>query len=332
LLNVEGLKDVISALRGDDTYESALLQLAFAYRFQKMGAHISLEPAAARGRRGDISLLWQDQTYMVECYVPRMRTDQDLLRDVYAYSLEKVTTAASEAGKVIRALIHFTSYPDTSQRQEIEQATIRLIKDVPPRSSRRISVSCAEVEVQEITGQPDEDFLEDGTPNEHGPYFSLAGGVMVESETDVETILRPRGWWSPPMPKRSRVFWSLPPRQSESLADRSSDLSDRIAKRKLRQTRAEGGTAKRIVIAQIPEVREQDELARRVARGVQQRLMPRHEGIAVIILTARVWAHARRFRYLAYLLQGVDRDNILHEIYRKIGYIDFTFDVLHDWR
>jgi hypothetical protein len=69
-----------------------------------------------------------------------------------------------------------------------------------------------------------------------------------------------------------------------------------------------------------------------IARGVQQRLVPRHEGIAAIILTSRVWTAEHRFRYFSFLLGGKDRDEIMGEIYRNAGRIDFNFDLLHDWR
>jgi hypothetical protein len=107
-------------------------------------------------------------------------------------------------------------------------------------------------------------------------------------------------------------------------------LSDRIAK-KFDQTKAQGRVAKRIVIAQIPEAREKNEVGRKIAQGVQERLIPKYTDIAGIILTSRVWTHQGRFRYLAYLLKGKDRDDIMDEVYEKIGNIDFAFDLLHDW-
>ena len=129
LVRVEGLQEVITSLRGEDTFDSALLQLAYAYRFQKMGVQVRLEPAAARGRRGDIHLAWRGKEYMVECHAPRPKPDP--LKDVMAFSFDRITKAASDTGKVVRVLIRFLSYPDDQQRLEMEKAAARLIRDVP---------------------------------------------------------------------------------------------------------------------------------------------------------------------------------------------------------
>jgi hypothetical protein len=108
---------------------------------------------------------------------------------------------------------------------------------------------------------------------------------------------------------------------------------DQIAE-KLGQTRTKDGGAKRIVIVQVPEGigRGWNRQARRIAGGVQQRLVPRHEGIAGIILTSRVWTGEYRFRYFGFLLKGKEPDAIVPEIYQKVGNVDFHFDLLHDWR
>lgn len=335
LFTVDGLQEVIhSSLRAENKFDSALLQLAWAYRFHKIGAQVRLEPAAARGQ-ADIHLTWRDKEYMVECYIPSEETDQDQIEDVLSFSLGKMTEVASNVGKVVRVLIRFFTYPDTPQRLALEKAAARLIRDVPQGGSVRALVTCADVEIQEITGQFDDDFLEDGTLNENGRYSASADGCMARSLVSLERFMEPPGRSSPSLQREreSRVFWWLPPLESQSPAERISELSNRITE-KLKQTRTEEGKAKQIVIAQVPKGvgRWRNDRARMIARGVQQRLVSKHEGIAAIILTSRIWTTEYRFRYFSFILGGKEHNEIADEIYQKVIRIGFDFDLLHDWR
>ena len=82
LFQVAGLHDVIrSSLRANNKFNSALLQLAWAYRFRKLGAEIQLEPPAASGQ-GDILITWRNKKYTVECYIEKEASSLEEVKDV----------------------------------------------------------------------------------------------------------------------------------------------------------------------------------------------------------------------------------------------------------
>ena len=61
------ITECLNNLKVDKQYESTLFQMAFAYRFRKLGFKVGLEPLTLRGK-SDILLEDENRKYVVECY------------------------------------------------------------------------------------------------------------------------------------------------------------------------------------------------------------------------------------------------------------------------
>jgi hypothetical protein len=107
-----GLNDVLLSLRDTRSFDSALLQLAYAWRLLRRGAQVSFEPSVHGGRRGDIAAVWQAHPIIFECFVPgpsqEFRHETERFKDFLAYSVKKFADAAQRSGKKVRVLIRFT--------------------------------------------------------------------------------------------------------------------------------------------------------------------------------------------------------------------------------
>jgi hypothetical protein len=64
--------DLVAGLKA--AYGSTFLQLAFGYRFRRLGAvGLQFEPPVERGRKGDLAFEIEGTRIIAECYIPRVR-------------------------------------------------------------------------------------------------------------------------------------------------------------------------------------------------------------------------------------------------------------------
>jgi hypothetical protein len=88
LVRVPRLSDVINHMKNAPEYRTSLLQLAYAYRFRRVGAtDLQLEPTADGGRLGDFAFTIEKMGIIAECYVPRPASDDPLGEIKHSYSL-----------------------------------------------------------------------------------------------------------------------------------------------------------------------------------------------------------------------------------------------------
>jgi len=72
LAHTPRLPTVIRKMKNAQDYLPSLMQLAFAYRFLRIGAEaMELEPPVADGRVGDLGFRLDGNYYLAECYIPR---------------------------------------------------------------------------------------------------------------------------------------------------------------------------------------------------------------------------------------------------------------------
>lgn len=69
LATVPKLLDVIRQLKNKDDFDSAFIQLAYGFRFLKIGAtEIAFEPDIDNGGKADIIFKFSNQSYLAECF------------------------------------------------------------------------------------------------------------------------------------------------------------------------------------------------------------------------------------------------------------------------
>jgi hypothetical protein len=65
------LNDVMRQLKNKDDFENTLIQLAYGFRFSKIGAtDLAFEPDVDDGRKADILFKFDGQQYLAECFRP----------------------------------------------------------------------------------------------------------------------------------------------------------------------------------------------------------------------------------------------------------------------
>jgi len=123
------LNEVLSMLRNAEQFDRAFVQLAFGYRFLRLGvAGFEFEPSTDGGRRADHFFTSGGTPYLVECYEPesvRHAAHSDLIN----HSLAAVWNAAEYHHRRVIAKVTMDSLEavDAQMRKAIEQNVRGLI-------------------------------------------------------------------------------------------------------------------------------------------------------------------------------------------------------------
>jgi hypothetical protein len=328
LAGVRRLDQVVTMMRQRGQFESSMMQLAYAYRFQKAGAQVELEPDATAGRRSDIGLLLDGHRFLAECYVPTSGR-KSALSEIVDYSVPKLFRAAKHHGIKARIRIVFSREPRPGERTVLERSIRDAISQVATDQCLSVDVSWATISVSDISGvDPDPDY-----PDPQGAEPTLmpedGDAILSEISVDPRDVERVKDGSAVFMARGSRFIFKWPQLKSTSIDERVEELKDKFDE-KLQQTKKEG--AGRILIAQVKEGQEMNAEDEEVARRLQERLLGRHKRIGALILTSRKWTTANRYRYHGYVLYGPSGLSVLRRAVRVLSETDGSGDVLNDWR
>lgn len=332
LARVPRLDVVVRAMR--DRYGPGLLQLAYAYRFQRLGAtSLELEPEAAGGRYADISFELSGAPYLVECYIPEVK-HEDSSQELQ-YSTKTIFDALGQrANRLARVCIRLRRPINAEDRKRIQQVTVGAIRTMGDRALVEVQDEAAAISIEDISDMTtDTDFPRPGQPRGSSArlYGDAFWGMSEESVAVGEIPAIRRGAASAPKPSNRVFVWRASEEEiPQPFEARVKELVEKISD-KLAQTRRDDDT-RRIVVASIPEAVDPDSGARRLVRSVYDRLLPKHRGVAAVVLTARVWTTAKRHQYRGFVLFGEEGQRLPIDSFNRLQELEGEADILQDWR
>lgn len=327
LAGVVGFNAVAAMMREASLFETTRLQLAYAYRLGRAGTEILLEPSAQGGRRADIEIRRGQRRYMAECYVPDVGKQNVRLTELAEFLLPKIIKAAKHHRITVRVSVRFARELEPSERRQVEAWARDAIEEVVTTGfASRESEFCT-LRVQNISGRAfDSDFPD---PLVDQPSVPATEADFVGSECTVEADEwdAVKDGKARTKQRGSRVLFKWPRTSAEMAVDRVSELAGRFVA-KLRQTRVEG--AGRLLIAQVPEAHTITPADLEIARRLGERLVSDGKEFSALILTARVWTDASRYRCRRIIIEGPGIDAFPSELRRSLEEVDHGGDLLQD--
>lgn len=335
LLHIKNLDKVLVMMKSN--YAQSLLQLAFGYRFLKLGGrNLEFEPIAKEGRVADIFFELDGIPYMVECYIPQEPETIDSTQ-ILIHSRQVISRAIFSANKIVRVFIDLKQTVYSKEKIIIEKMITDAIKGTPAGEDIIIDNDIAQITISDIsTMHEDNDFPV--PPNPMKLYGDADLGMHlgeVPKTKEVMSQIRDGAYIYDGI--RSRIFVKRPKSEKTktSVSDRVNRLKGKLED-KLSQTRHPDLEVRRILIAEIPEGKQvvvEDSLsAKHICQKLQERIIPSHSNISSLFLCCRTWTTAFRHYYTGVLVQGKEQDCIPAELMLKLNKMERDYIWVNDWR
>lgn len=329
LSKVKNVDYVIAQMR--DKYHSGLLQLAYAYRFLKLGAaDLTLEPPSSRGRKSDIRFELLNMPILVECYIPKAKENNSSLE--LHHSVGPIADALKGKQGAYRVCIRLKSSIDAKDRKRIERAVISMVHALGDPEQMEKSDESADILIEPVADGADEvDF-----PQGSGPWRMYGGadwsahfGYCTRQE-----IQETRNGLDRRYKMGSRLFvWRPPGEKGEPSLEQRVERLERKISRKLSQANPRDKATKRILIISVEEGKHENYDHLRVCNELHPRILRRHSNVFLVILTARVWTTENDYRYPAISLCGPGENSILSlALVKELSALEQRHDILGDWR
>lgn len=311
LANVPGLAEVITSLKDRGQFNSAFLQLAHAYRFNKLGvSKLMLEPSTDSNRKGDIYFEVADDKFIVECFHEDLG---DPMKEFW--KVNRITRAVFKMAKwsrsIFRVCIKLEVY--LSDILSIELAskvrTLAVAAENHPieQKTDKYHISAMKVNSTHVMEKMGKAW------NTCSSYGECDGYTQYRLVTK-EDVLKVKDGQPINAPGLSRVlFWYRRPAKY-NFDERSEYLCSKLEE-KLSQIRQATDQPERIVIAAVPEGYVNDEISPKIAESVAKRLLPLHLHTAGFILVQRGFvSDTQRHEYRGMILIG----NSGHKFMRQL--------------
>ncbi|GEM_PF-4033462 len=334
LLHIKNLHKVLEMMKSQ--YAEGLMQLAFAYRFLRLGSqNLEFEPKARGGRLGDIFFELEGKQYMVECYIPRSKACRNSSTEL-RYCINPIFNAINSANKILRVYIALKQKIGHQERKEIQRMIISAIKQPSQHKNLEIENPFAKVIIDDISDmKQDVDFPP--FPSQADLYGKADWGVRQHKVPgNKKVILQIREGKYKHKGIYSRIFVkdTESERSEVSVEERIKELTKKIEK-KLAQTRISDGNVRRIVIAQVIEGREVGEGnidSAHICRQIQRNIVAKHSSVSAVFLCVRTWTAKMRHVYMGVVLLGTEKDAISDTFLDRLNNLEDSGNWLDDWR
>ncbi|MFH2068418.1 MAG: hypothetical protein ABII89_03020 [Candidatus Omnitrophota bacterium] len=317
-------------------YAEGLMQLAFGYRFLKLGAqNLEFEPEAQGGKLGDIFFKLEGNYYMVECYIPRNKSYMDSSMEIQ-YCVGPIFKAADSVNKIVKVYIALKKSIGQQERKEIQRMVINAIKQPTQYKHLDIENAFAKVAIDDIKNMKENnDFLLSNLTNSYGkPDWEMRQRKVPRNR---KTILQVRKGEYKYEGIHSVVLGEGPESEKKELSpgERIKELTKKI-ENKLVQTRTVNNQARRIIIAEVVEGRkliaERDTNSAHICHQIQQKIISKHSNVSALFLCVRTWTEKMRHIYIGVILLGREKDAISNQLINKLIDVENRTEWLNDWR
>lgn len=328
LAKVRNIDYVITQMK--DKYYSGLLQLAYAYRFLRIGAsELELEPPTSKGKKADIFLKFENLPCLVECYIPRSKIVETSIE--LEYSIYPIFDALKSKKGIYRVSIRLKKSIRPRDRKEIEKKVIELVNNINGQESVKTEDDLAEILIENISKMREEtDF-----PNQRGPWKVYGGADwgVNQSFADLQKIQGIRDGLKDERKRGNRIFVWRPEaeKKRDSLEERINTLTKKISK-KLTQVKSEGSKTKRIIIVSVGEGKHQNRDDLKICTELGRRIVIGHSNVLMLILTSRVWSIRHRHKYAGVSSFGAGLNLVpVQSLFKKLSVLEDEHDILEDW-
>jgi len=152
LYAVPRLADVVRQLKNKDDFSNTVIQLAYGYRFSKIGVtELAFEPDVDGGRKADIVFKYEDQSYLAECFMPE--AEEPWYSEIGQISQKRIFDHVKHIDKKIclRATIRNKPPFNLEVRKEFESDWRRMIGDLTSGQLQKLAKENYEIEIEEIS-------------------------------------------------------------------------------------------------------------------------------------------------------------------------------------
>lgn len=309
-------------------YFHSLLQLAYAYRFQKAGASdLEFEPDAEGGRKADIFFALDGRPQLIECYTPHTRY-QNTSREL-EHSVDAIFRAITSGMR--RICIRLKRPINALDRKRIERITVSAIGRMGDAPKMEVEDDLVLVSIEAITEEAGRnDFPEPGQPGPMKLYGDADWGInqQLAYPDEIPALRLGQGARKP----LSRIFvWQAPAEKTkQTFGDRLEELEKKIGA-KLPQTRRNDEPG-RILVVSLQEAHEEDEESTALLQEIHSRLVKKHKRMAAVILTDHVWTVENRHHFIGRLLPGGEGYSLSEATFARMTLQEESEDILQDWR
>ena len=277
------IDQVIRQMKSGEDFENTWLQIAYGFRFFKVGASdLKFEPDVDAGKKADIIFNFESQTYLAECFMPEVR--DSWIIEFAAQSQKHIFDFCELAKKTVCIKIFWRAQPPFThiERKLFEQKWKQLIQNVgdTPLSAE---TNFFKIQIQEIStfSQLDRENLFKKMFNEVGCKFAYKQSMMKKN--DVLNTLRGKGKKTF---ARDLLFFHTDEVQ-ESMAELVSRLSKKMEK-KVSQLKKKDLNAKGLLIAQTPLIHPNNATDQKPFERLRGKVVNAHDHVDAAIIVHRI--------------------------------------------
>jgi hypothetical protein len=329
--SIPHINTVVRLLKQPESHASAMLQIAFAYRFSGAGVcNLEFEPTAERGRFADIKFQIANQHYLVECYSPKRPPE---LHGTWITERLAGDMLELEEGNCRQVLIHLC----VSQPELLTASSPRKIVGHTKALLRRY----AGAELTEA-GDGYEVTICDARylpPGKKGTEIgiTLRAGFDIEYVILQDSVLKTdirKSQRGLPIPKKAgnRLVISAPTTaySERDMIHNIRKLVDKIEK-KVTQVRPADGNACGVILVDHSIGRPDDEDSlRALTKVVEGKILRGHSDMAGVLVTNRELSSNHRPYYCGTFVENL-LDGGTTDLFERIVRAEINRDILKEW-
>jgi hypothetical protein len=326
------LTTVLANLKNPADYNTSLMQLAFAFRLERIGAEkIEFEPPVADGRVGDIGFRLHGAEYVAECYLPRttprLYDGVGDLRTAFASFMD----AISGEDSLHRILMIRPKHIVTPKGRKGIAAYVRqLSNEIGDQVYLKWEDESVLVELRRLPTSELSGYFPRDNGGQSPEFYDGAQAFIYSHRSSEEELLEYRDSGIKPPNSQIRnliLIWDAPrvdapPTLNEWMAELVGKIS-----RKLAQARRDD-QPRRLVIVGLHEASEDNEDVPEALRTLCERLEGGHENYAGALIVSRVMWPNFRHGYVGYVGAGNPENSLPTEVVLAFGKLEARRDIL----
>lgn len=280
LYAVANLDQVIQQLKSASDFENTWIQLAYGYRFHKIGAsNLKFEPDVDQGRKADIIFKFEAHTYLVECFKPEIQDSWMIELASRAHKQIFDFTDAHKKVVCIKAFIREKPAFNTAERKSFEQTWKALIKEIKNQDELNAETDSFKIKVQEIShlNQSEREELFQKMFNENGCRFAYKQSLM--DKNDALNTMRGKGKKTY---TRDLLFFHSDEKE-EDIGNLINRLSKKMEK-KVSQLKMKDSGAKSLLIVASPLIHPRNASDRKSFDRMRGKVLDAHPHVDAAIL------------------------------------------------
>lgn len=305
------LDQVIMQMKASEDFENTFLQLAYGYRFHKIGVtDLKFEPDVDGGRKADIQFTYDSHQYLVECYMPEIKQSwQVAFTEKLSQSMSDY--AQSKNKKIcVKAFLRSNPPFKLDERKAFEKDCKNLVDQANSTTYRETQAEGYQIQVCEISSLPlieQENFFR-RLYNEGN--WKMAWRIKDARKSDVLKMMR-----GTPTPETPRdLYFFNTDEDNESIEDLIKKLAHKM-ENKVSQLKSSG--SKGILLVHSPLIHKRNLTSKNQFQRLHNKVVTAHPHVEAAIIIYEENGPLGDPRYAGTILQPDDqrrRSDILEKL------------------